>query len=194
MPKKGGGKAKGGKKVRRGKKEEGGASRYLVKSDGPQQQYAQALKPLGDRRFLANCYDPKSKCWVEKVIHVRGKFRKRVWVNVGDFVLVSTREFETDGSKDGGYPSGGDVIHVYKDNEPKRLAKMGEFYLQAEEEEVAKAGGGIMYVDSDDSESEDPLASPKKKEPEIAPQRYRGMLPNNGDSDDESLESMIANL
>jgi len=153
-------KGKGGKKKRRGQKGgPGGAmavERGLVLSDGPQQQYAQASKMLGDRRILARCYDGSGQYWTDKLIHIRGKFRKRVYVNIGDYVLVSTREFETgDAPSEAGttsdLPFGGDVIHVYNQNEVRKLVKMGEFVPEETETDATEAKNSkLQFMDSDD--------------------------------------------
>lgn len=189
---------KGGKKVRRGKKTQptmvGGVvvqDRQVLKSDGPLQRYAQALKMLGDRRIQANVYNPETKVWEEKMIHVRGKFRKRVWINIGDFVLVSTRKFETgagspgsgsdDDEGDGKLPFGGDIIHKYEASEVKKLVKMGEFKLDDDDSEEYRDRFEIIS----DDEGENVLDDEKPKRPEVAAQRDFQMLP---DSDDDSLD------
>lgn len=65
---------KGGKNRRRGKNE-GEIKRELVyKEDG--QEYAQVVRMLGNGRLQAQCFDGK-----ERLAHIRGKLRKKVWVN-----------------------------------------------------------------------------------------------------------------
>lgn len=181
VTKKGG--AGGGKKKRRGQKGGGGAAtveRGLLKSDGPQQQYAQALKMLGDRRILANVYDKSTQSWKEHMIRVRGKFRKRVYVNINDFVLVTTRDFESgdlsgddrddneDGENGGNVdpvsklPHGGDIIHVYNPTEVRKLAKMGEFIIRDDLQlnegphgaRPQNRKGKLAFMDSDDENEE----------------------------------------
>ena len=44
---------------------------------------------LGNGRLEAHCFDG-----VRRLCHIRGKMRKRVWVNAGDIVLISLREFQ----------------------------------------------------------------------------------------------------
>ena len=46
------------------------------------------LRKLGDGRVEANCFDG-----TKRMCHIRGKMRKRVWINDGDIVLVALREF-----------------------------------------------------------------------------------------------------
>ena len=68
-------KGKGGKNRRRGKNENERDKRELVfKEDG--QEYAQVAKMLGNGRLEAMCFDG-----VKRLCHIRGKLRKKVWIN-----------------------------------------------------------------------------------------------------------------
>lgn len=49
--------------------------------------------------------------------HIRGKMRKKVWVVVGDIVLVSLRDFQDEK---------GDIILKYLSDEAKNLKTYGE--------------------------------------------------------------------
>ena len=64
----------------------------IFKEDG--QEYAQVLKMLGNNRLDAQCIDG-----VKRLAHIRGKMRKKVWVNAGDVVLVGLRDYQ-DGKAD----------------------------------------------------------------------------------------------
>ena len=67
-------KGKGGKNRRRGKNE-GEIKRELIfKEDG--QEYAQVVRMLGNGRLEAHCFDG-----TQRLCHIRGKLRKKVWVN-----------------------------------------------------------------------------------------------------------------
>lgn len=104
-------KGKGGKTRRRGKNENFGSKRELIyKDDG--QEYAQVLKMLGSGRLEAYCFDG-----VKRLGHIRGKMQRKVWINSGDVILVSIREFQ-DGKAD--------VIYKYNPDEAKQLKKEGE--------------------------------------------------------------------
>lgn len=78
------------------------------------QEYAQVEKLLGSGRMKVKCFDGK-----ERIAKIRGKFRKRVWVNVGDIILVNMSEDTQDDTKC--Y-----IIHVYYYDEVKRLKNLGE--------------------------------------------------------------------
>eukprot|EP00940_MAST-03C_sp_MAST-3C-sp2_P003294 g3294.t1 len=104
-------KGKGGKNRRRGKNEKEETKRALdFKEHG--QEYAQVLKMLGNGRLQAYCFDGK-----KRLCRIRGKMRKRVWVQVGDIVLVGLREFQDEKA---------DVIQKYTPDEARNLKIYGE--------------------------------------------------------------------
>ena len=81
-------KGKGGKNRRRGKNENEGLKRELVfKEDG--QEYAQVTKMLGNGRLEATCFDG-----IKRLCHIRGKLRKKVWINQSDIILVGLRDYQ----------------------------------------------------------------------------------------------------
>ena len=81
-------KGKGGKNRRRGKNEADVEKRELeFKEDG--QDYAKVTRMLGNGRLEAICADG-----VKRLCHIRGKMRKKVWISVGDIILVGLRDFQ----------------------------------------------------------------------------------------------------
>ena len=66
--------------------------------------------------------------------------KNRVWIGVGDLVLVSNWEFEDDK---------GDIIHKYFPEEIKDLKKHGEIpeSLEIADPEGQKDDGGIVFED-----------------------------------------------
>uniref|UniRef100_A0A8C8DNW6 Eukaryotic translation initiation factor 4C n=1 Tax=Oryzias sinensis TaxID=183150 RepID=A0A8C8DNW6_9TELE len=79
---------KGGKNRRRGKNENESEKRELVfKEDG--QEYAQVIKMLGNGRLEAMCFDG-----TKRLCHIRGKLRKKVWINTSDIILVGLRDYQ----------------------------------------------------------------------------------------------------
>uniref|UniRef100_A0A7S1TBZ0 Eukaryotic translation initiation factor 4C n=1 Tax=Compsopogon caeruleus TaxID=31354 RepID=A0A7S1TBZ0_9RHOD len=104
-------KGKGGKNRRRGKNENEDEKRELVfKEDG--QEYAQVTKMLGNGRCESLCFDGE-----KRLCHIRGKLRKKVWVNAGDIVLVGLREFQDEKA---------DIILRYTPDEARHLKQYGE--------------------------------------------------------------------
>ncbi|CDO52002.1 hypothetical protein DV451_000317 [Geotrichum candidum] len=137
-------KGKGGKNRRRGKNENDGFKRELViKEEG--QEYAQITKMLGNGRVDASCFDG-----VRRMAHIRGKMRKKVWINVGDIVLLSLREFQDEQA---------DVIVKYTPDEARTLKQMGELPESARINESDPFGQGsddeCNFEFDNDAESEE---------------------------------------
>lgn len=104
-------KGKGGKNRRRGKNENEAEKRELIfKEDG--QEYAQVTKMLGNGRLEAMCFDS-----VRRLCHIRGKLRKKVWINQGDIILVGLRDYQD---------AKADVILKYNADEARNLKTYGE--------------------------------------------------------------------
>ncbi|GAA5838038.1 hypothetical protein JCM11251_006831 [Rhodosporidiobolus azoricus] len=145
---------KGGKNRRRGKNENDGDKRELVfKEEG--QEYAQVLKMLGNGRVEAMCFDGE-----KRLAHIRGKMRKKVWINQGDIILLSLREFQDDKA---------DVIQKYSADEARKLKQYGELPETAKinEDATGHEGGGddgiefdeVSGDEDDDDEEENPNAA-----------------------------------
>ena len=94
----------GGKNRGRGKNENEDDKRELVFRE----DYAQVTKMLGNGRLEAMCFDGE-----KRLAHIRGKMRKKVrpegdclisyssifeqvWINQGEIVLLSLRDFQDD--------------------------------------------------------------------------------------------------
>ncbi|KAI6657662.1 Eukaryotic translation initiation factor 1A, Y-chromosomal-like [Oopsacas minuta] len=121
-------KGKGGKNRRRGKNENDYEKRELVfKEDG--QEYGQVVKMLGTGHVEALCFDG-----VTRVCHIRGKMRKKVWINQSDVILIGLRDYQ-DGK--------GDVILKYTPDEARNLKAYGELPDTAEV-------GGSKQVEGDE--------------------------------------------
>jgi translation initiation factor 1A len=69
-----------------------------------------AVKLLGFDRVLVRCQDGH-----ERLCRIRGKMKRRVWIRVGDVVLVSPWDFQTE--------SRGDVIWRYTRAQAELLRK-----------------------------------------------------------------------
>jgi len=106
----------GGKNRRRGKNFSSLLHKREIIFRDDQQLYGHVEKLLGDKRVLCKCSDQ-----LERVCHIRGKFHRRVWINPGDIVLLSKREFEHEKA---------DIIHKYTPEEGRFLVENGEFDIQ----------------------------------------------------------------
>ena len=77
------------------------------------QDYGQVMRLLGGGRVEVNCLDGN----VKRLCTIRGKMKNRVWINAGDIVLISLREFGDDKA---------DIIHKYFPEEAFELQDLGE--------------------------------------------------------------------
>jgi translation initiation factor 1A len=93
---------KGGKNYKKGKHADDTPIIYERLED---QMYARVLKILGNCNILVFCNDGR-----ERICHIRGNMRKKVWINVGDIVLISIRDF---GKEEAGKIGKGDVCAKY---------------------------------------------------------------------------------
>jgi translation initiation factor 1A len=75
-----------------------------------------AVKMLGFDRILVKCQDGH-----ERVCRIRGKLKRRVWIRLGDIVLVSPWDMQSD--------IRGDICWRYKRNQTDWLRNKG--YLTA---------------------------------------------------------------
>ncbi|KAJ7408324.1 hypothetical protein WISP_121646 [Willisornis vidua] len=134
---------KGGKNRRRGKNENESEKRELVfKEDG--QEYAQVIKMLGNGRLEALCFDG-----VKRLCHIRGKLRKKVWINTSDIILIGLRDYQDNKA---------DVILKYNADEARSLKAYGELPEHAKINETDTFGPGdddeIQFDDIGDDDED----------------------------------------
>ncbi|AYV84964.1 MAG: nucleic acid-binding protein [Satyrvirus sp.] len=84
-------KGAGGKNRRKGKAGNLNKTSELVYKED-HQEYGQVVKSLGNDFMEIMCFTNRGN--ITKRAHIRGKMRKRVWLSVGDIVLVNIRDFE----------------------------------------------------------------------------------------------------
>ena len=109
---------KGGKKKKRGKNGLVENAKIIFIEDNDKEQfYGQVSKILGSGRFSVSCFKKSGYefSMEEKICLIRGKMRKRNWININDIVVVSEREFER---------GKGDIIHKYSNDETNILKQM----------------------------------------------------------------------
>lgn len=119
--------------------------RYADQTVSSRTEYAQVLKMLGNGRLEAYCFDGS-----KRLAHIRGKLRKKVWINQGDIILLSLRDYQDEK---------GDVILKYSADEARSLKAYGELPDSAKINETDTYGGdeeggiGFDFGEDDDSES-----------------------------------------
>jgi len=98
------------------------------------QEYAQILKMLGNGRCETYCFDGK-----KRLCHIRGKMRKKIWINVGDIVLVGLRDFQD---------QKGDIILKYSTTEARNLKACGELPLNIDINEPVNKDEKLKKVEN----------------------------------------------
>ena len=116
---------KGGKNYKKSKNSGQTEPDFFDRQDD--QLYARVIKLLGNCNVLVFCNDGK-----RRLCHIRGGLRKKVWLNVGDLVLISLREFGSatvGGDEDSASNKWerGDIINKYDSGHVGRLKKDPEF-------------------------------------------------------------------
>ena len=96
---------RGGKNYRRGNNKTAIKRELVLKEEGT--VYGQILKMLGNGRVEVYCVDS-----VKRIGNIRGKMKRRVWIGVGDVVLISLRDFQNEKC---------DVILKYTPEEVRQL-------------------------------------------------------------------------
>ncbi|GBG85664.1 hypothetical protein CBR_g40396 [Chara braunii] len=129
-------KGKGGKNRRRGKNENDEKRELVFKEDG--QEYAQVTRMLGNGRLEAQCMDG-----IKRLCHIRGKMRKKVWVNAGDIILVGLRDYQDEKA---------DVIQKYMADEARSLKAYGELpesirVNESNEQEEGENNDDLIHFD-----------------------------------------------
>ena len=142
-----GGNKKGGKKHKRNKTNDHNTKTLRYKEEG--QEYAKVNRCKGNCRFDVACCDGK-----ERAAILCGKMRKRQFINQGDIVLVSLRDFQ-DGVCD--------IIDSYDGNNARKLKEIGEipdaFKIEEDNEYADDSEDGFDFTNelppSDDEEDDD---------------------------------------
>lgn len=171
-------KGKGGKNRRRGKNENDGIKRELIIAE-PDQTYAQVLKMVGNGNVEALCNDDK-----KRICHIRGKMNKKVWINVGDIILISIRDFQNEKA---------DVIMKYNSDEARLLKNRGEISENLGTGETNQFGqenlGEDIYFYENVNELEAKNAADDQKNVNSHPDNYISS-DYSDDNDDETLSDI----
>ena len=83
----------GGKNYKKSKHGTATKPPYLERA--ADQMYARVIRNMGNRNVQCLCNDLRTR-----LCHIRGVMRNRVWINVGDYVLISIRGLAAEENKD----------------------------------------------------------------------------------------------
>ena len=134
---------KGGNKTKKQKKvtDNEDNKQIILKDIDQMQEYAQIVKPFGNGRFEANCFDGKIR-----LAHARGNLKKKkIFVKAGNVVLLSLREFED---------AKCDILDVYNQKEIKELKMLGEIPKNINEDitTTVEDDNGIDFEEEEENE------------------------------------------
>lgn len=113
--------------------------------------YGLAIKNNGGNFFEVKCSDDKIRLG-----HIRGKMRKRNWINVNDYLLLSTRDFQNTQYET---KEKCDIIYKYTPQQAKLLNSVHNIVI--EDSNDVKYGNSrnivhdSVYFDYDDNQSDD---------------------------------------
>ena len=96
---------------------------------------------LGNGRLEAQCFDG-----TKRLCHIRGKLRKKVWVNQGDIILIGLRDFQDEKA---------DIILKYSADEARALKQYGQLPDNIKINETDTFGDDEDSDDNIDFEIED---------------------------------------
>ncbi len=127
----------------------------LLREEG--QEYAVVTKLLGNSRVSGAFFDRDLKREREINCILRpGLRKKRQWAKMGSIILISLRDFEKDKA---------DVLHVYNDDEAKKLKKKNLIDSKLLNKENEGRDDEFFIEDDDDDEEETKnIRKYKKKE------------------------------
>ncbi|CAF1564743.1 unnamed protein product [Rotaria magnacalcarata] len=97
----------------KGGKNENMKRELILKDNG--QFYAQVTRILGSGYIEAFCFDNTGG--KKRLCHIRGKLRRKVWINQGDVILVGLRDYQDDKA---------DVLMKYLSDEARELKRIRE--------------------------------------------------------------------
>ena len=132
---------KGGKNYKKGKHEDDEPILYERLAG---QMYGRIIRLLGGCNALVYCND---NC--ERLCHIRGNMRKKVWLASGDIVLISLREPNKSGS-----PERGDICAKYDSKVINRLKEKDNtindklFTLVVKSDTIGQNGGNIPATEN----------------------------------------------
>lgn len=181
----------GGKNYKKGKHGDDEPILY-EKLDG--QMYGRVLRLLGGCNALVYCNDNH-----ERLCHIRGNMRKKVWLAPGDIVLISTRDLSKLGDSN---TMRGDICAKYDSKVIERLRYKDRtinerLFTNIEKTEViGKKASNIPAEDEfgfvfdsgenqviDDEESEGQVTDEELRPANRAAQKRNMMKPNDDDED-----------
>lgn len=182
---------KGGKNYKKGKHVDDDP---IVYDRLPGQMYGRVIRLLGGCNALVYCNDNR-----ERLCHIRGNMRKKVWIATGDIVLISLRELDRTGNTPAGEIDRGDICAkydqrvIYKLKEKDKTINDRLFTIIEKTEGTGQKGGvpvddfGFIFEEDDKnqviegSESDGAATDEEMRPADRAAQKRNMMKPDDDD-------------
>jgi len=107
------------------------SAELIYKDDG--QEYAKILRILGGPNLDILCEDG-----IQRMGIIRGNMRNKIWVAIGDYILVSLRDYQDKKC---------DVLHKYTLDNVRALKIYGEIKEQMDEETTVEENEPFDFND-----------------------------------------------
>lgn len=182
----------GGKKSRKKSSKHEIDDKLVIKPDDGQ-EYGMITKVLGNSRMLVDCLTTKiidkkeEKIIVNKMCTIRGKLKRRAWMNNGDIVIVALRD-ELSGDR-------GDIIHKFSNEHsqylkksntiPFDLSKQNTSFNLNENGNIIMDDGEFDFYDNSEDENENEYNKSRVK---VGTQRNMNFPPSDSSSDEEDID------
>lgn len=150
---------KGGKNYKKSKHVSTGFKPIMIDRQ-PDQMYGRIIRNLGQCRLLVYCNDNRTR-----MCHIRGSMRKKVWLGLGDMVLISKREFEKAPAVGTEELENGDIVAKYDADLLSSLRKLPDInkrlFMRLETmdgkilEEIGKKNENDLPDPDDEEENDD---------------------------------------
>lgn len=125
------------------KKKGGGDEDVIIIADMEEDQiFGRVTRVLGNCNMLVYCEDGR-----DRICHIRGKMRSRMYVHVGDVVIISTRGFE---KVEPGKLQRGDICHKYETKHHSALRRKfpdinPNMFVRTDSESGKKEEDGFVF-------------------------------------------------
>lgn len=183
---------KGGKNYKKGKHTDDEPIIY-ERLEG--QMYGRVLKLLGGCNALVYCNDNR-----ERICHIRGNMRKKVWLSTGDIVLISLRELDTSGNTPIAKIDKGDICAKYDQKVIYRLRDKDKtindkLFTIIEKNDtggknsngIPDDGDGFVFEGQDDYEDEEDSKSKNENMPSNRTAQKKAMTMDDDDIDIDDI-------
>ena len=148
-------------------------------ADNPDLLYALVLKKLGGKNISLKCSDGK-----ERVGRICGSMWKRSFMQIGDFVLISKRDFSTTDNKC-------DILHKYQPHHANTIITTYNISSLKNDKSYHDNTTGFLFQENDDDDDDDNNDDDDYYNDNI---KNKNIISNNSGSENESNSDVDSNI